>query len=88
MAVLGSNHKKQCSLEKDYKAMPSLLPLPPPPPSSIEAERSFSAAGLFVTKLRVGYMMILLMIYVFEEKKRNKTLTSTDVLFANDKSSF
>ena len=48
MAVFESNGVRPSSLERIYKAMLTL------PPSSIEAERSFSAAGLFVTKLRTS----------------------------------
>ena len=46
MAVFESTGKRPSSLEKVYKALKTI------PPSSVEAERSFSAAGLFVTKLR------------------------------------
>ena len=48
IAVLESTGNRPSSLEKIYNAMLSL------PPSSIEAERSFSAAGLFVTNLRTS----------------------------------
>lgn len=48
MAVFESSGDRPSSLEKLYRALLSL------PPSSIEAERSFSAAGLFVTKLRTS----------------------------------
>ncbi len=46
LAVLESTGERPLSLEKLYCALKSL------PPSSTEAERSFSSAGLFVTKLR------------------------------------
>ena len=46
MAVLESTGKSSCCLEKIYNTMLSFSP------SSIEAERNFSAAGLFITKLR------------------------------------
>ncbi len=44
-AVLESTKERPSCLEKIHKALLTI------PPSSIEAERSFSAAGLFVTKL-------------------------------------
>ena len=48
IAVLESTGNRPSSLEKIYNAMLSL------PMSSIKAERSFSAAGLFVTNLRTS----------------------------------
>ncbi len=46
MAVLECTEQRPSCLEKVYQALRTI------PPSSTEAERSFSAAGLFVTKLR------------------------------------
>ena len=46
LAVLESTGDRPGCLEKVYQALLTL------PPSSTEAERSFSSAGLFVTKMR------------------------------------
>ena len=48
MAVLESTLKRPSMLESIFNALNTVTP------SSIEAERSFSAAGLFVTKLRTS----------------------------------
>jgi hypothetical protein len=46
MAVFEANGTRPVSLERVYRALLTL------PPTSVEAERSFSAAGFFVTKMR------------------------------------
>ena len=46
MQVYESTKERPAKLEKIYRALITL------PPTSVEAERSFSAAGLFLTKLR------------------------------------
>ena len=48
IAVLEASEHRPLCLEKIYKALKTLQP------SSVEAERSFSSAGLFVTKLRTN----------------------------------
>ena len=48
MAVFESTGKRPNSLEALYQALITV------PPTSVEAERCFSAAGLFVTKLRTS----------------------------------
>ena len=48
IAILETTGKRPSSLEKIYNPMLN------DPPSSTEAERSFSAADLFITKLRTS----------------------------------
>jgi hypothetical protein len=46
MSLFESTKKRPENLEKLFKALKTI------PPSSIEAERAFSTAGIFITKLR------------------------------------
>jgi len=46
MMIFEATGQRPAYLEKVYNAIKSL------PPTSVEAERAFSAAGLFITKLR------------------------------------
>ena len=46
MKLLEATEKRPGKLEQLFKALLSI------PPTSVEAERAFSAAGLFTTKLR------------------------------------
>ena len=48
IAVFECNNQRPNSLESIYNALMTI------PPTSVEAERSFSAAGLFITKLRTS----------------------------------
>jgi len=46
MAVFESSHKRGCCLEQVYNYLMSV------PPTSVEAERAFSSAGVLCTRLR------------------------------------
>jgi hypothetical protein len=46
MSLFESTKKRPENLEKLFKALKTI------PPTSIEAERAFSTAGIFITKLR------------------------------------
>ena len=48
MTIFETTSERPTCLQKLYGALVTL------PPTSVEAERTFSSAGLFVTKLRTG----------------------------------